>query len=446
MRSHKGRVVLRLGILACVLVGVAPTTMLGEPALASTARVVTVGCGRDFCNYAVDYRADAGEANSVVVESLSPRVVINDAGATIRAGSACRSNGPHAVSCERLDGSVVRFWLRDRSDSLRVRGTGCMGEFADFCNGVEAYGGTGSDYLEGADGRDKLYGGPGRDELLGEGSDDYLRGDPGGTISQDTIDGGPGSDVASYNGRSVHVRIDLDHPARSGSRGENDRLYGIESVFGGKGNDILAGDAGPNMLRGGPGSDLLRGRAGNDMLEGGSGNDTLVGGPGADRIYTYAFLTTQVTDKQNGRDDVLCGAGTDTVGGPQVHDLIDQSCEAVEPYGMYEHVHLHLPLAAYSAPVLSLDRYFCPDRRRCKVRMRLWTASRPKGPAPGILVGDRVLLIVGPNKIARHKKLRLNKRGGALLARYRTIRVRIEYSPEPLPRPGFLVDLRAPPK
>ncbi|MGE4404576.1 calcium-binding protein [Pseudomonas sp.] len=69
-----------------------------------------------------------------------------------------------------------------------------------------------------------------------------------------------------------------------------DRLYGgdgNDSLAGELGTDYLYGGNGNDVLLGGEGADNLYGEAGNDILEGGVGNDSLSGGTGSD-IYRFS--------------------------------------------------------------------------------------------------------------------------------------------------------------
>lgn len=58
----------------------------------------------------------------------------------------------------------------------------------------------------------------------------------------------------------------------------------IENATGGRGDDVLTGNAAANRLLGGIGDDTISGGAGNDTLEGGFGADLLLGGDGNDRL------------------------------------------------------------------------------------------------------------------------------------------------------------------
>lgn len=56
----------------------------------------------------------------------------------------------------------------------------------------------------------------------------------------------------------------------------------IENVIGGKGDDVIEGNALANRIEGGSGADVLSGLANNDVLAGGAGRDTEKGGKGDD--------------------------------------------------------------------------------------------------------------------------------------------------------------------
>jgi len=84
----------------------------------------------------------------------------------------------------------------------------------------------------------------------------------------------------------------------TGSDGANDILeagdYGLATLNGMGGNDVLRGTVEADALNGGGGDDILIGRAGNDVLNGGSeqnsylpgnGNDTVNGGPNLDVVF-----------------------------------------------------------------------------------------------------------------------------------------------------------------
>lgn len=131
--------------------------------------------------------------------------------------------------------------------------------------------------------------------------DDYLMGREGA----DTLDGGSGTDTASYAESATGVKITLgDHLSQNGFGGEaeGDVLRSIERVEGSNWNDTLLGSAGDDELIGGNSFDLLVGYDGDDLLEGGIGGDTIFGGSGDD-----------IVDGGAGRDLLNGGSGDDTI-------------------------------------------------------------------------------------------------------------------------------------
>ena len=91
------------------------------------------------------------------------------------------------------------------------------------------------------------------------------------------VDGGSGSDTASYAGSSSGVAIDLGAGTASGGDAAGDTLSGIENLEGSAQADSLRGDAGVNVIAGGGGADFQVGGAGNDALSGGGGQgDALI--------------------------------------------------------------------------------------------------------------------------------------------------------------------------
>ncbi|MES2675673.1 MAG: hypothetical protein V4660_15640 [Pseudomonadota bacterium] len=147
-----------------------------------------------------------------------------------------------------------------------------------------AIGGDSNDVIIGNSTSNELKGGKGDDFIYGNGenykTDNWKFSDahknaytatvdteytPGHTNDKDTIYGGEGNDyIAGESG--------------------DDTLYGDEGydfIFGGMGNDTLEGGADSDHLYGGDGTfavvdgvDILNGGDGNDILEGGSGSDT----------------------------------------------------------------------------------------------------------------------------------------------------------------------------
>jgi hypothetical protein len=94
-----------------------------------------------------------------------------------------------------------------------------------------------------------------------------------------TLDAGTGNSTLDFSADTHGVYVNLLKGLASHIAGgvAGGIVGGIENVTGGKGNDILVGDAKPNLLIGGGGNNLLIGEGGGDQLIG-SGNDLLIAG------------------------------------------------------------------------------------------------------------------------------------------------------------------------
>jgi Ca2+-binding RTX toxin-like protein len=191
-------------------------------------------------------------------------------------------------------------------DALPNDGSAAEG---DNLKAEQVFGGSGADvivgdadsnFLEGrgdgdtisaAEGVDFIDGGNGVDTIGAGDGDDFIN---NGTAADgaDTVAGGTGIDLSSYQNRSNALNVSLDDVADDGETGENDDVRTtVEKVTGGAGPDTLNGSAENNVLSGGgagdtiaasAGDDTVNGNAGVDMLFGGDNNDTLQGGTGAD--------------------------------------------------------------------------------------------------------------------------------------------------------------------
>jgi Ca2+-binding RTX toxin-like protein len=227
----------------------------------------------------------------------------------------------------------------------------------------EFQGSTGNDQIYGEDGNDLLRGFTGDDVLNGGSGNDLLNGGSG----SDLLDGGGGIDAALYSTAIAGVSVNLSLAAAQNTGGAGfDTLANIENVTGSNYNDTLTGNRANNVLDGGGGTDtasystaaagvivnlglaaaqntvgagldtllnienltgssfadtltgngvnnVLSGLVGNDRLLGGNGNDTLLGGVGNDRLDGGTG-----NDQMNGGDgyDLLNGgAGADSLTG-----------------------------------------------------------------------------------------------------------------------------------
>lgn len=209
------------------------------------------------------------------------------------------------------------------------------------------------DYLSGGEGSDVIRGQGGNDTLSdGGGSDDVDAGDGRDVLDQDAapngadnLVGGSGYDNLRLDNRTGDVRVSLDDQPDDGDivNHEGDNVHAdVESVFGGRGSDILVGNDGPQSLIGGwgNGADLLMGYGGDDDLEGRGGNDVLRGGAGNDVLDgDYAFPVSGETDGNdsvygdNDNDTVSGNGGNDRVEGGDGNDTVNGNGGADDLYG-----------------------------------------------------------------------------------------------------------------
>jgi hypothetical protein len=82
-----------------------------------------------------------------------------------------------------------------------------------------------------------------------------------GGAGADILDGGPGTDRASYATASGSVTANLGDPAQNTGDALGDTYIGIEGLQGTDFADTLIGDSNNNFLIGGPGADVLNGGA-----------------------------------------------------------------------------------------------------------------------------------------------------------------------------------------
>ena len=199
-----------------------------------------------------------------------------------------------------LDGNGVA------TDVAMITSLGTVG-LVNIGAGSASLGGGGNETLTGSGAGFFAMAGGGNDNILGTINADTLYGDAGDDLftpgaGADIIFGGDGNDAALYTTSSQQIVADLAAGYASGSDIGFDRLFAVEGVTGGGGNDILVGTAGINAILGGGGADYIEGRDGNDSLSGDAGDDTVLGGVGNDIVLGGA-----------GTDFLYGGTGRDTV-------------------------------------------------------------------------------------------------------------------------------------
>ena len=331
-------------------------------------------------------------------------------------GDCDEENG--AVRCPRLGTRVTVNVLggRDRmeiapntvpiTDRIAFNG----GEGSDVVhtgNGDDIInGGNGADFaLFGGPGNDTISGGAGRDDLLGEGGDDTLNGGDdddqielgsgadtatggGGNDlfdlatptrdGRDDVNGGIGSDKATYTGvlfRSStrltamrFIEANLETLAGQKDTDEGDVLRSIEIYSGGADEDILTGVLSSNpstymgegdedTIFGSSGPNTLIGGASGDSMDGNAGNDVLDGKAGEGSVAIKDFL-------------VDCGDGTNDLAVIDLKDAAPKFCENVDrsPAGEGPHVKPLIPRRGTRVRAARVSfRLRCPRplKRRC---------------------------------------------------------------------------------
>ncbi|MDX8496418.1 calcium-binding protein, partial [Mesorhizobium sp. VK22B] len=232
------------------------------------------------------------------------------------------------------DGTVwnredIRFWAQEGSAFYvgTSQSDTIVGSYLD----QRLEGGNGNDFIDGKAGSDLLFGDTGNDTLV-------LSIAEAGDV--DALDGGAGTDTATFASFDTAIHVDLvenQGEAKTSDtpqlQAENLRLIAtlrsLENITGTTFNDEIHGDAGDNVLIGGTGDDLLDGRSGNDRLDGGAGNDILVG-----------YL---------GNDTLIGGTGNDTLDGNVGNDIYEHTrgdgddviLETVAESGSNDRIRLH---------------------------------------------------------------------------------------------------------
>ncbi|WP_425046075.1 LamG-like jellyroll fold domain-containing protein [Primorskyibacter sp. S87] len=155
------------------------------------------------------------------------------------------------------------------------------GEGDDYMSGAanndQMIGAEGNDTIEGGTGDDTIDGGIGNDRLNGDLGDDVLKGGAGSDwltpgSGSDMIDGGAGTDMVSFFDLSKSVRVLLKNgTVESGT--DSNTIVGVENVTGSVFGDYIEGNDGANRLRGLGDYDWMVGSGGGDTFDGGNGRD-----------------------------------------------------------------------------------------------------------------------------------------------------------------------------
>ena len=266
-------------------------------------------------NAGADQLNGLGGSDTASYEGSNAGVVVNLGNGTGRFGHAA---GDTLTAIENLIGSSFGDTFLGSAIANFLQGENGNDVLRGYAGNDRIEGGEGNDQLFGDFNADTLLGGAGNDTLNGGAGGDYVDGGIGNdTIigdadgARDIIGGGAGIDTLDYSGVTAAITVDLAAGLATGSAIGTDRLFGIERVLGGSGDDVMTGNAFTTLLGGGGGNDTLRGGTGNNSLWGGTGNDNirgfagfdvLNGGAGNDRLQGDANADTFVFGNGFGRD------------------------------------------------------------------------------------------------------------------------------------------------
>lgn len=159
----------------------------------------------------------------------------------------------------------------------------------------------------GSDFDDTIIGGASAGKLVGgKGNDIFkIQGD-GVTGPLMEIVGGDGLDTLDFSGRTTGVTVDLNY----GDTGN--KYYSIEKVIGGDGNDTIKTYEESQVIEGGKGNDILQGNAGDDIyvFKRGDGSDTIQDfgrsdGAGYGNVKTDDWVSRGRNYVDDGGNDIL---------------------------------------------------------------------------------------------------------------------------------------------
>jgi len=177
-------------------------------------------------------------------------------------------------------------------------------------------------------GANRMLGGNNGDVIRGYGGDDIIAGEGVNAFGVDSLFGGLGND-AIYAGRepgdttpgvlvgATYLRGDEGDDQITGAAGFDDinGNMGNDTAHGGLGDDWVVGGKDQDVLFGDGGNDLVYGNLGADTCDGGGGADTIRGGQGNDTLQGGAGNDFLSGDR--GDDTVAGGVGADVFHGSQ---------------------------------------------------------------------------------------------------------------------------------
>lgn len=211
----------------------------------------------------------------------------------------------------------------------------------------ELYGDDDNDYISGGVGRDRIRGGRGDDRIDGDADGDAMFGETGNDVisgggGDDLIDGAEGDDELAgdagadrIDGGAGHDQLFGHSRAGTGDDGAADELNGGDGddwASGGGGDDILYGEAGIDSLHGNDGDDRIYAGTGiGDALFGGRGNDLIAGsdeGSVTDPDFSDLILFGDVIFGGEGNDTIFSLGGADFISADDGDDRVDSGAGA----------------------------------------------------------------------------------------------------------------------
>ena len=206
--------------------------------------------------------------------------------------------------------------------------------------------GAGADTLDGGEGNDTLVVNADIADAASEGSRNFALGD--GTFRSaaltglsgegDALIGGSGDDTVTLVKAAGATGFVFDRSNYPGTLSGVENFIGTDgndlimlpagyttdggmvTIDGGAGNDSLSGTSSADTIYGGDGNDLIAGLDGNDVLSGGNGDDEIWGGDGDDRIN--GDWGNDVLFGNNGNDTIYAGGNDDIVNGGAGNDKL----------------------------------------------------------------------------------------------------------------------------
>lgn len=198
-------------------------------------------------------------------------------------------------------------------------------------------GNTGDDEARGSIGGDCIEGNEGLDTLHGEANGDTIAGGGQEAGAQDVGDmlfGGGGNDTIAGDNATICGAALVLHDVPFSGVPFVPGTFGSDTINPGEGDDIVYGQSADETINGGLGDDYIEGNAGQDVIHGDDGDDDLIGGSGYDfggADGARRSLATVHDESVNGLGDTIDGdAGIDHIAGDNAYLLEVDGTRTIE--------------------------------------------------------------------------------------------------------------------